>query len=439
MKHEIVIYQHAELVSPIEVILSENSVWLTRQQMGKLFNRDVKTVGKHINNLLKNETTYSPTVAKFATVQKEGEREVTRNITHYNLNLILAVGHRVKSNQSAQFHIWANNQITKFDQKSSTLRLIHSKIFQIRGSAVMLDSDLASFYQTETRILKQAVRRNLDRFPDDFMFELDTSEVQYLGSQSVIPLHRNTGKSKPFAFTEQGVAMLSAVLNTPIAVEISLKIMRAFVEIRKLALSQYNTENRLTHLEKKHIEVEMRQIKTEERQIKTEEKQVEIKQQQLQTEEKLSQLFEAIDEKKLTPNQGVFFDGQIFDAHKLVSDIISTAQSNIILIDNYVDDSVLTLLGKKSVGVSCSIHTKHISEQLRLDTRRFNEQYGGQSGNGASLTLYSFNKAHDRFLIIDRKEVYHFGASLKDLGKKWFAFTKLDSFAEKILQELPEH
>ncbi len=445
MNQETAIYQHTESGSQLEVRISEHSVWLTQEQMANLFGKNKRTISEHIGNIFKEgELEQGATVRKFRTVQQEGDRKVTRNMTYYNLDVIITVGNRVSSNQNIEFQNWAhqilanNQQITKFDQNNPTLRVIHSKIFQIRGCTVMIDSDLATFYQTETRILKQAVRRNLERFPEDFMFELDSSEVQYLGSQSVIPLHRNIGKSKPFAFTEQGVAMLSAVLNTPIAVDISLQIMRAFVEIRKLALSQYSTENRLANVEQKQIAMEKRQIKTE--------------QHQETANKKINQILEAINQKKSIPNQKVFYDGQIFDAHTLVSDIIGSATHEIILIDNYVDMSVLTLFSEKKPNVRCTIYTKRITERLQLDILRFNAQYGGEQdnntqsrshSNGSALTegnleIRRFAKAHDRFLIIDRTEVYHIGASLKDLGKKWFAFTKLEDLAEEILHKLED-
>ncbi len=445
MNQEIAIYQHPESGLPIEMLLGDGSVWLTQNQISTLFQTTRNNITLHIKNIFRKNELQEEVVCKDSLLTTPHgavkNKTQTRKVKIYNLNLILAVGYRIDSNQSTQFQIWANSQITKFNQNNPTLRVIHSKIFQIRGCTVMIDSDLASFYQTKTSTLKQAVRRNLDRFPEDFMFELNDQEVNFMVSQSVIPSVQYLGGAQPFAFTEQGVAMLSAVLNTPIAVDISLQIIRAFVEIRKLALSQYSTENRLAHIEQKQVEVDAWRVKAEKRQTSA--------------DKKINQLFEAIDQKKTIPNQKVFFDGHIFDAHKLVSDIIGSATEEIILIDNYVDLSVLTLFSTKQSHVHCTIYTKHISERLQLDARRFNEQYGrqqdsdaqfrtpgneatpaeGSSGYGG-LEIYRFTRAHDRFLIIDRTEVYHIGASLKDLGKKWFAFTKIEGFAEKILQEL---
>jgi len=278
---------------------------------------------------------------------------------------------------------------------------IQDKIYTIRDVQVMLDRDLASFYGVETRALKQSVRRNIDRFPSDFMFILTESEIDSMVSQSVIPSKKYFGGAKPFAFTEQGVAMLAAVIKSKEAIEINIKIMRAFVQMRKFISRNALIFQRLDKLEFK----------------------------QLHTDKKLENILKAIEKQEITPKQGVFFDGQIFDAHKLLSDIIKSAKISIMIIDNYIDDNVLTILTKKNKDVNVSIYTKNISAQLKLDVDKYNRQYG-------NLKIIKFSKSHDRFIIIDRKDIYHIGASLKDLGKKWFAFTKFDNYALKILEKI---
>ena len=278
---------------------------------------------------------------------------------------------------------------------------IKDKIYTIRDVQVMLDRDLASLYGVETRALKQSVRRNIDRFPSDFMFILNENEINLMVSQSVIPSKKFFGGAKPFAFTEQGVAMLAAVIKSNEAIEINIKIMRAFVQMRKFISQNALIFQRLDKIEFK----------------------------QLLTDTKLEKILDAIEKQEITPKQGVFFDGQIFDAYKLLSDIIKSAKISIMFIDNYIDETVLTHLSKKHKDVAVSIYTKNISDLLKLDVDKFNKQYG-------SLKIIKFSKSHDRFIIIDGKDIYHIGASLKDLGKKWFAFTKFEINAMKILEKI---
>lgn len=272
MKNEIILYRPDELAEHIEVMLQNETVWLNRQQMALLFGRDVKTLGKHINNVFsEGELIAAATVAKFATVQNEGGRKVERQVEYYNLDVIISVGYRVKSKQGTQFRIWATHIL---------------RDYLLKGYA-----------------LNQRMNR-----------------------------------------IENSVEDLSQKVN-----EISL------------------------------------QLKTQE-----------------------------------IPTQGVFFDGQIFDAYELASRIIRTAKKSIVLIDNYIDENTLMHLAKKEKGVSVVLLTKSISKQLQLDIQKANDQYG-------NFTAKTFTQSHDRFLIIDGKEVYHLGASLKDLGKKWFAFSKLEA------------
>ena len=294
---------------------------------------------------------------------------------------------------------------------------IQSRIHTIRGVQVMLDSNLAEFYGVEVKRLNEQVKRNIERFPESFRFQLTDSDLEILISQVVIS---NDGKSlksqfatsswggrrtKPYVFTEQGVAMLSAVLRSETAVKMSIQIINAFVAMRKFVLANAQIFHRLDAVEQKQLE-----YKTE-------------------TDERFDRIFNAIESKEITPKQGIFFDGQIFDAYKFVSDLIRSAKKSIIIIDNYIDDSVLQLLTKRKKNVTAKIFTKTISRQLALDIKKFNKQY-------PPIEIKEFKNAHDRFIIIDNTTVYHFGASLKDLGKKWFAFSKMDIGAFEMLTRL---
>ena len=273
---------------------------------------------------------------------------------------------------------------------------LKNKIFTIRNKQVMLDRDLARLYGIQTMVLNQAVKRNKERFPKNFMFQLSEIETKILVSQNVIPSKKHLGGYLPNAFTEQGVAMLSSVLRSKTAIEVSIKIIEAFVEMRRYISKNLELISRLDK--------------------------VEIK--QLEHDQKFEQIFNALEDKTL-PNKGIFFDGQVFDAYTFVSDLIRAANNSIILIDNYIDDSVLTLFSKTKVKVT--IYT-NITKQLELDFKKYKEQYN-------NLEIKQFQKSHDRFLIIDN-QVYHFGASLKDLGKKWFAFSKLEKDSIKILDKV---
>jgi hypothetical protein len=282
MKNEIVLYQSGELAEHIEVRLDEDTVWLNRNQLATLFGRDVKTIGKHINNVFsEGELNKASTVANFATVQNEGGRKIERQIEYYNLDLIISVGYRVKSKQGTQFRIWATN--------------------------VLRDYLLKGY----------AINQRMDRIENNF---------------------ENLSK-----------------------------------EVKQITL----------------------QLKIHE-----------------------------------LPTQGIFFDGQIFDAYAFMSRIIKKAKKEIILIDNYIDESTLTHLSKKAKPVKVILYTKTISQQLTLDVKKANEQY-------SSFEIQFFEKSHDRFLVIDGNTVYHIGASLKDLGKKWFAFTKMEKDSvESILNAI---
>jgi hypothetical protein len=282
MKDEIVLYRPDQLASHIEVRLEDDTVWLNRNQISVLFDRDVKTIGKHINNVFsEGELEEKSTVAKFATVQNEGSRQVERQVEHYNLDVIISVGYRVKSKQGTQFRIWATRVL---------------KDYLLKG---------------------YAINNRMNRLEDNF----------------------ESLKSK--------VNQIDLQINS-----------------------------------------------------------------------------------HLIPTQGVFFEGQVFDAYKLASSIIRSAQKNIVLIDNYIDENTLTHLSKKNQGIKVLLLTKTISKQILLDVQKANAQFG-------DFELQTFTQSHDRFIILDQKEVYHLGASLKDLGRKWFGFSRLEpKSVEGIIDEV---
>ncbi|MDX9800232.1 MAG: RhuM family protein [Spirochaetia bacterium] len=276
-KNEIILYQSDDSSTKLEVRVEKETVWLNRQQIADLFDRDIKTIGKHISNVLKEELKGLSVVAKFATPAADGK---TYQVEHYNLDMIISVGYRVKSQRGIQFRIWANEVL---------------KDYLLKGYS-----------------LNQRMNR-----------------------------------------IENTVYSLSEKVNS-----IDLQI----------------TTN-------------------------------------------------------LPPNQGVFYDGQIFDAYVFVADLVKSAKNSILLIDNYIDETVLQLFTKRNKNVSVSIYTKNITKILAQDLKKYNAQY-------PKITVKQFTKAHDRFLIIDETTVYHFGASLKDLGKKWFAFSKMDMKAMEMIANL---
>ena len=278
---------------------------------------------------------------------------------------------------------------------------IEPLIHLIRGQQVILDRDLALLYGVETRRLNEQVRRNIERFPEDFMFQLDNNEIHNLKSQ-IATSSWGGSRKKPYAFTESGIAMLSSVLHSPTAIEANIRIMRAFTTMRHFLANNAQVFQRLSNIEYHQIE----------------------------TDKRIDEVFKRLDANK-QPQQGIFFDGQVFDAYQFVSDLVRKAKKTIALIDNYVDDTVLTLLDKRNKGVSATIYTQHISQQLQLDIERHNAQY-------PMIKVKRFNRAHDRFLFID-DEVYLIGASIKDLGKKWFAFTLMhDTTAEELINKIQE-
>jgi phage regulator Rha-like protein len=281
---------------------------------------------------------------------------------------------------------------------------INSKIYTIRGVQVMLDEDLAKLYDVETKVFNQAVKRNSERFPDNFHFLLTQNEYESLRSQFVT-LETSRGKHRkylPYAFTEQGVSMLSAVLKSETAIQTSIKIINNFVQMRKFLLDNASIFQRFSQIEQKL----------------------------LTHEDNFEKIFKAIEQKQIKQNQGIFYDGQIYDSYSFISDLLRSVKSEIILIDNYIDDTVLTLFSKIQ-NIKITIYTNTISKQLKLDFEKYSKQYN-------NITLKTFKNSHDRFLIIDKKEIYHIGASLKDLGKKWFAFSKINLEISELLGKLKE-
>ena len=253
----------------------------------------------------------------------------------------------------------------------------------------MIDRDLSELYGVETKVLNQAVKRNIDRFPKSFRFQLSNAGKDELVTNYDRFNALKHSNANPYAFTEQGVAMLSAVLKSETAIQTSIRIIEAFVAMRNFLINNAAIFQRIEKLEMK----------------------------QLRTDEKVDAILDRLGGGD-KPKEGVFFSGQIFDAYSLVANLVRDAKERIVLIDNYIDDSVLVQLSKRQPGVTVDIYTGQISRQLRQDVEKHNEQYLG-------VTLHKYTKAHDRFLIID-EDVYHIGASLKDLGKKLFAFSKME-------------
>lgn len=293
------------------------------------------------------------------------------------------------------------NELTIIDNQT-----IQNKIYTIRDVQVMVDRDLALLYGVETRRLNEQVKRNCERFPEEFMFQMTSEELENWKSQIATSNKEIMGLRKlPFVFTEQGVSMLSAVLKSKTAVQTSIQIIKSFVNMRKFISQNASLFTRIDSIEKRQISYEIK------------------------NDTKVDAILNAIEEKGVPQKQHIFYDGQIFDAYLFVSDIIKGAKKSIKLIDNYVDESTLVLFTKRDVKVDMKIYTKTISKQLQLDLQKYNAQY-------PKIEIEKFELSHDRFLIIDNKEVYHFGASLKDLGKKWFAVSKMYINSFEMMEKL---
>lgn len=284
---------------------------------------------------------------------------------------------------------------------------IYSLIYFIRGKQVMIDSDLATLYGVDTRTLNQAVKRNINRFPEEFRFQLNNDELENLKSQSVIPSWSNNyggRRSMPYVFTEQGIAMLSAVLRSETAIKVSIRIMETFVEIRQFLSNNAILLDKVNSIEAKQIEADIKQLELEKK-----------------TEKRFEQVFDYISSHEES-NQRIFYDGQIFDAFSLLTEIIMKANRNIVLIDGYVDIGTLNILAKKKDGVNVLIYTLPSSRLTAIDIATFNSQY-------PSLEVKRTTLFHDRFLVLDDAEGYHIGASLKDAGKKCFGINRIEDIS----------
>lgn len=266
---------------------------------------------------------------------------------------------------------------------------IKSLIYTIRGKQVMLDSDVARLYKYETKNINKAMKRNIERFPEDFCFQLTIEELNQMWFQNGTTSEKTNAKYRsekylPYVYTEQGVAMLSGLLKNEIAIQVSINIIRAFIEMRKFLLSNGQIFERLTNIESKILE---------------QDKKFNIIFNQLGQEGKIK--------------QKVFFKGQIWDSYELIIDIIKTAQKKILIIDNYIDDTILKMLQKKNKNVETVILTSQNCTISKLDIKKFNEQY-------PTLKLSITNKFHDRFIIIDNKELYHSRSIIKRFREKMF-------------------
>ncbi len=282
---------------------------------------------------------------------------------------------------------------------------IQDRIFTIRGLQVMIDSDIAELYEVKTKRINEQVKRNIERFPERYCFQLTKEEKDNVVANCDHLQKLKFSYQLPFVFTEQGASMLSNVLKSEVAIKVSLQIMDAFVDMKRFMNNNANVFNRLDTIEKRQITY------------------------QIETDTKINKIFNALESNTPKTNQAIFFDNQFYDAYIFIADLIRTAEKEIILIDNYIDDTVLTLFTKRNKNVKLTIYTQKITEQLKLDIKKHNEQY-------PTVEVKKLKKSHDRFLVIDSKELYHIGASLKDLGKRWFAVSKFEFGVEELLGRL---
>lgn len=332
------------------------------------------------------------------------------------------------------------------DAPLQPLENIENLIQVIRGKQVILDRDLARLYGVETKRLNEQVKRNLERFPEDFMFQLTKEEAELSRSQfatlnaedailksqiatssedssksQIVTLNDEQeilksqnatsswggARSLPYAFTENGIAMLSSVLRSPIAIATNIQIMRAFTAMRRFIAANAQVFQRLEVIEHTQLSLAAHQE---------------------EADKKFEEIFRRLDDGSVTPKQGIFYDGQIFDAYVFITERVREAKKRIVLIDNYIDESVFTILDKRPKKVKAKIYTKNFTPQLALDLEKHNAQY-------APIEVEPFDRSHDRFLCID-DTVYHIGASLKDLGKKWFAFAKMELTTDELLTKI---
>ena len=293
------------------------------------------------------------------------------------------------------------NEVNEFNYQVENIKNL---IYMIRGKQVMLDSDVAMLYQYTTKNINKAMKRNINRFPEDFCFQLTEKEVENLrfqfGTSSLNKENYGGRRYLPYVYTEQGISMLAGVLKNDIAIQVSINIIRAFIEMRKFISNNAQVFERLTKIEYKMLE----------------------------HDKKFDIVFNELQKEKKTEfKEKIFFEGQIYDAYSLIIDIIQKAKHKILIIDNYIDASILKMLSKKNRNVEVIILTLQITSLNKLDINKFNKQY-------PTLKVAYTNKFHDRFIVIDNKELYHIGASLKDLGKKCFAISRIedDEYIEKV-------
>lgn len=304
---------------------------------------------------------------------------------------------------------------------------VEKMIQVIRGKQVLLDRDLATLYGVETRRINEQVKRNIERFPEDFCFQLVAEEIKKIrlpvtekrSRSQIATLNTNNKRGSnikymPYVFTEQGVAMLSSVLKSESAIRVNIAIMRAFVQLRHTLMGGGGLVNRLSNMETKIIEQDNKMSVQE--------------QKLLDHDQKFDTLFEAMDRGELK-SKGLFYNNQEFEAYAFVCDLIRQAKKKIVLVDRYVTEKTLTMMLKREEGVSVTIYTYDKSKVLELDLATYNEQYP----DSPMKVLPSYGM-HDRFLFID-DTAYHFGASLKDLGKSTFFFTQEDFTLEEVLKE----
>lgn len=305
--------------------------------------------------------------------------------------------------QTEEITIQENKQLPDIEISEVTIKNL---IYVIRGQQVMLDSDLAMLYQVGTKVFNQAVKRNIERFPEKFRFQLTKEEYDSLRSQFVTSNGKGGRRYMPYVFTEQGIAMLSAVLRSEIAIQISIKIMDAFVEMRRFLASNALMFERINEMEVKQLAF------------------------QKSTEEKFDKIFHYISEHEES-SQKIFFDGQIYDAFSLLVDLVSRAEKKLVLVDNYVDVGTLNILAKKKSDVEVIVYTVRRTRLSEADVNNFNQQY-------PTLEIKYTGVFHDRFLIIDDTCAYHIGASIKDAGKKCFGISLIEDtrIVKDILERL---
>ena len=276
---------------------------------------------------------------------------------------------------------------------------IESRIFNIRGEQVMLDFDLADLYEIPTKSFNQSVQRNSKRFPTDFIFRLNAHEFDELVTNCDRFNKQKHRSTYPLAFTELGISMLSSILNSQTAIDLNILIIRVFVALRKDYYFNKTLLPRVSNVESILFEHQKK--------------------------------FNALETNTnyLQPATGIFFNDQVFDAYVFSSELICKAKKSLILIDNYIDETTLLQLSKRNEKCRCTIYTERMSDTLRLDLEKHNSQY-------QPIEIRILKNAHDRFLILDEKELYHIGASLKDLGKRWFAFSRMDGFLNEVLEHI---